>query len=49
LFFVCCDRVFLYCPGFPGTGSVDQACLNHRDPPACASLALGLKVYTITN
>jgi hypothetical protein len=39
------DRVSLYCPGCPGTHSVDQAVLNLRNLPASASRVLGLKVY----
>jgi hypothetical protein len=43
--FVCFqDRVSLSSLGCPGTYSVDQAGLELRDPPASASLMLGLKV-----
>jgi hypothetical protein len=34
---------FLYSPGHPGTHSVDKAGLEFRNPPASASLVLGLK------
>ncbi|GAB1291046.1 Abasic site processing protein HMCES [Apodemus speciosus] len=37
------DRVSLWSPGCPGTHSVDQAGLELRNPPASASLVLGLK------
>jgi hypothetical protein len=40
------DRVSLYCPGCPGTHSVDQASLELRNLPASASQMLGLKAYT---
>jgi hypothetical protein len=48
VFFVFCffffrDRVSLYNLGCPGTHSVDQAGLEHRNPPASASQVLGLK------
>jgi hypothetical protein len=42
-FFVFRDRVSLYSPGCPGTHSVDQAGLELRNPPACASQVLRLK------
>ena len=38
----------LYSSGCPGTRSVDQADLELRNPPASASLVLGLKVCTTT-
>jgi hypothetical protein len=38
------DKVSLCSPGCPGTHSVDQTGLKLRDPPAPASLALGLKM-----
>jgi hypothetical protein len=44
--FVCLffrDRVSLYSPGCPGIHSVDQAGLELRNLPACASRVLGLK------
>jgi hypothetical protein len=47
--FVCLfvrDRVSL--SGCPGTHSVDQAGLELRNPPASASLVLGLKVCATT-
>jgi hypothetical protein len=44
LLFVFQDRVSLYSSGCPGTHSVDQAGLKLRNPPASASLVLGLKV-----
>jgi hypothetical protein len=40
LFLVFRDRVSLYCPGCPGTRSVDQAGLELRNPPASASRVL---------
>ena len=46
--FVFQDRVSLYSPGFPGTRSVDQACLKLRDPPASAPRVLGLKACATT-
>ena len=46
--FVFRDRVSLYSPGCPGTHSVDQAGLELRNPPACASQMLGLKVCATT-
>ena len=42
------DRVSLCSPGCPGTHSVDQAGLELRNPPACASRVLGLKACAIT-
>jgi hypothetical protein len=42
------DRVSLYSPGCSGTHSVDQTGLKLRNPPASASLVLGLKVCTTT-
>jgi hypothetical protein len=42
------DRVSLYSPGCLGTHSVDQAGLELRNPPASASLVLGLKACTTT-
>jgi hypothetical protein len=42
------DRVSLYSPGCPGTHFVDQAGLELRNPPASASLVLGLKVCATT-
>jgi hypothetical protein len=42
--FVFRDRVSLYSPGCPGTHFVDQAGFELRNPPASASLVLGLKV-----
>jgi hypothetical protein len=42
-FFFFWDRVSLYSPGCPGTHSVDQAGLEHRNPPVSASRVLGLK------
>ena len=41
-------RVSLCSPGCPGTHSVDQVGLKLRNPPACASQALGLKACTTT-
>jgi hypothetical protein len=35
-------------PGCPGTHSVDQAGLEHRNPPASASQVLGLKACATT-
>jgi hypothetical protein len=43
LFFFFRDRVSLYSPGCPGTHFVDQSGLELRNPPASASLVLGLK------
>ena len=43
------DRVSLFNPDFSRTHSVDQASLDHRDPPVSASLVLGLKTRTTTN
>jgi hypothetical protein len=42
------DRVSLYRPGCPGNHSVDQAGLRLRNPSACASQVLGLKVCNTT-
>jgi hypothetical protein len=42
-FFFPRDRVSLCSPGCPGTHSVDQAGLQHRNSPASASQVLGLK------
>ncbi|GAB1288525.1 Elongator complex protein 1 [Apodemus speciosus] len=36
------DRVSLYCPGYLGTHSVDQAGLEFRNPPASASQSAGI-------
>jgi hypothetical protein len=47
-FFVPRDRVSLWSPGCPGTHSVDQAGLELRNPPACASQVLGLKAWATT-
>jgi hypothetical protein len=47
LFLVFRDRVSLYSPGCPGAHFVDQAGLEHRNPPASASWVLGLKTRTI--
>jgi hypothetical protein len=47
-FFVFRDRVSLYSPGCLGTHSVDQAGLELRNPPASASLVLGLKACATT-
>jgi hypothetical protein len=49
-FFVCLFGflVSLCSPGCPGTHSVDQAGLELRSPPACASRVLGLKVCATT-
>jgi hypothetical protein len=50
--FVCLffwDRVSLYSPGCPGTHSVDQAGLKHRNLPAFASQVLGLKAFATTS
>jgi hypothetical protein len=41
-------RVSLCRPGFSGTHSVDQAGLKLRNPPASASLVLGLKACATT-
>jgi hypothetical protein len=41
LVFVFRDRVSLCSPGCPETHSVDQAGLELRNPPACASRVLG--------
>jgi hypothetical protein len=46
--FVFRDKVSLYSPGCPGTHFVDQAGLEHRNPPASASQVLGLKVCATT-
>jgi hypothetical protein len=46
--FVCLfigDRISLCSPGCPDPHSVDEAGLKLRDPPASASLLLGLKVW----
>jgi hypothetical protein len=53
LYFIFCvcvlrDRVSLCSPGCPGTHSVDQAGLKHRNPPASASQMLGLKACATT-
>jgi hypothetical protein len=42
------DRVSLYSPGCPGIHFVDQAGLELRNPPACASQVLGLKACATT-
>jgi hypothetical protein len=42
------DRISLCSPGCHGTHSVDQAGLELRNPPASASLVLGLKTYATT-
>ena len=42
------DRVSLYCPGSPGTHSLDQTGLKLRNAPASASQVLGLKMCVIT-
>lgn len=34
VFVFVCDKMSLYSPGWPGTGSVDQAGFELRDPPA---------------
>jgi hypothetical protein len=47
-FLVFRDGVSLCSPGCPGTHFVDQAGLELRNPPASASLVLGLKVYATT-
>jgi hypothetical protein len=47
-FFFFRDRVSLCSPGCPGTHIVDQAGLELRNPPASASLVLGLKVCRFT-
>ena len=47
-FLVFRDRVSLCSPGCPGTHFVDQAGLELRNPPASASLVLGLKACTTT-
>ena len=47
-FFFFRDRVSLCSPGCPGTHSVKQAGLEHRNLPASASLVLGLKSCAIT-
>ena len=39
---------FLYSPGCLGTYFVDQAGLEHRNPPASASRVLGLKACATT-
>jgi hypothetical protein len=41
------ETVSLYSPGCPGTHFVDQADLELRNPPVCASRVLGLKACTI--
>jgi hypothetical protein len=46
--FVFWDRVSLCSPGSPGTHFVDQAGLELRNPPASASLVLGLKACATT-
>ena len=47
--FVFSRQVFsVYSPGCPGTHSVDQAGLEHRNPPASASQVLGLQACAIT-
>jgi hypothetical protein len=46
--FVFRDRVSLCSLGCPGTHSVDQAGLELRNPPASASLVLGLKACATT-
>jgi hypothetical protein len=46
--FVFRDRVSLYSPGCPGTHFVEQAGLEHRNPPASASQVLGLKAFDTT-
>ena len=45
--FVCLfgDRVSLCSPGCPGTDFVDQVGRELRNPPASASLVLGLKAF----
>ena len=48
LFLFFWDRVSLYSSGCPGTHSVDQAGLEHRNLPASASQVLGLKACTTT-
>jgi hypothetical protein len=40
--------VSLCSPGYPGTHSIDQACLKFRNLPASASQVLGLKACTTT-
>jgi hypothetical protein len=47
-FLVFRDRVSLCSLGCPGTHSVDQAGLKLRNPPASASLVLGLKACATT-
>jgi hypothetical protein len=47
--FVSQNRVSLCSPGFSGTQSVDLSGLEHRDPPASASLVLGLNTYATTD
>jgi hypothetical protein len=47
-FFLISRRVSLYRPGCPGTHSVDQAGLEHKNLPAPASQVLGLKASTTT-
>jgi hypothetical protein len=42
------DRVSLCSPGCPGTHAVDQAGFELRNPPASASLVLGLKACATT-
>jgi hypothetical protein len=46
--FVFRDRVSLCSPGCPGTHSVDQAGLEHRNLPASDSQVLGLKACVTT-
>jgi hypothetical protein len=46
LFFVFRDRISLCSPGCPETHSVDQACLELRNPPASISQVLGSKACT---
>jgi hypothetical protein len=46
--FVFRDRVSLYCLGYPGTHSVDQAGLKLRNSPVSASQVLGLKAFATT-
>jgi hypothetical protein len=43
IFVFVCDKMSLYSPGWPGTGSVDQAGFKLRDLFASASVVLGLK------
>jgi hypothetical protein len=46
--FIFSRQVSLYSPGCPGTHSVDQAGLEHRNSPASASQVLGLKACATT-